>query len=119
MAWSTTGQKMLYGRRLPRWLWGFLHRAPRWRAMSSTPSRKADLYLLRFILPDWQDADGIRILPNCRRAMRPRSSVVLVEAFLGHCHVHEKSLPDAFPLRKAEEVGRAKIQGLVQAQNPL
>jgi hypothetical protein len=31
----------------------------------------------------------------------------------------EKSLSDAFPLRKAEGVGRAKIQGLVKAQNPL
>ena len=41
-----------------------------------------DLYLLRFILHDWQDADCIRILTNCRRAMRPRSRVVLVEAFL-------------------------------------
>jgi hypothetical protein len=37
----------------------------------------------------------------------------------GHCQVNEKSLPDALPLRKAEGVGIAKIQGLVQAQNPL
>src|SRR5215510_9496117 len=44
---------------------------------------EGDLYLLRFILHDWNDADGIRILTNCRRAMRPRSRVVLVEAFLG------------------------------------
>ena len=36
-----------------------------------------------------------------------------------HCQVHEKSLPDAFPLRKAEGVGRVKIEGLVKAQNPL
>jgi hypothetical protein len=36
-----------------------------------------------------------------------------------HCQVHEKSLPDAFPLRKAEGVGRAKREGLVKAQNPL
>ena len=31
----------------------------------------------------------------------------------------KKSLPDAFPLRKAEGVGIAKIQGLVKSQNPL
>ena len=37
----------------------------------------------------------------------------------GHCQVNEKSLSDAFPLRKAEVVGIAKIQGLVKAQNPL
>ena len=40
-------------------------------------------------------------------------------AFEGHCQVNEKSLSDAFPLRKAEGVGIAKIQGLVKAQNPL
>jgi O-methyltransferase domain len=44
---------------------------------------EGDLYLLRFILHDWNDADCIRILHNCRRAMRPGSRVVLVEAFLG------------------------------------
>jgi hypothetical protein len=37
----------------------------------------------------------------------------------GHCQVNKKSLPNAFPLRKAERVGIAKIQGLVKAQNPL
>ena len=36
-----------------------------------------------------------------------------------HCQVHEKSLPDAFPLRKAEGVGRAKREGFMKAQNPL
>ena len=41
------------------------------------------------------------------------------EACIRHCQVNEKSLPDAFPLKKAEGVGIAKIQGLVQAQNPL
>jgi hypothetical protein len=37
----------------------------------------------------------------------------------GHCQVNEKSLSDAFHLRKAEGVGRAKILGLVKAQNLL
>ena len=36
-----------------------------------------------------------------------------------HCQVHEKSLPGAFLLRKAEGVGIAKIEGFVKAQNPL
>jgi O-methyltransferase domain len=35
---------------------------------------EGDLYLLRFIL---------RILKNCRRAMRPEGRLVLVESFLG------------------------------------
>ena len=36
-----------------------------------------------------------------------------------HCQVNDTSLPDAFPLRKAEGVGIAKIEGFVEAQNPL
>jgi len=36
-----------------------------------------------------------------------------------HCQVNEKSLPDAFLLRKAEGMRIAKMQGLVKAQNPL
>ena len=42
-----------------------------------------DLYLLRFILHDWNDEDCRRLLNNCRRAMLPRSRLVLVESFLG------------------------------------
>jgi len=38
---------------------------------------------------------------------------------LWHCQVNEKSLPDTFPWRKAEGVGRAKILGLVKARNLL
>jgi O-methyltransferase domain/Dimerisation domain len=44
---------------------------------------EGDLYLLRFILHDWNDEDCIRILNNCRRAMLPGSRLVLVESFLG------------------------------------
>jgi hypothetical protein len=40
-----------------------------------------DLYLLRFILHDWDDADAIRILENCRRAMKPDARLVVIEAF--------------------------------------
>jgi hypothetical protein len=43
---------------------------------------------------------------------------VLKRKFL-YAQVNEKSLPDAFPLRKAEGVGIAKIQGFVKAPNPL
>ena len=42
-----------------------------------------DLYLLRFILHDWDDEACIRILRNCRRAMLPGGRLILVEAFLG------------------------------------
>ena len=40
-----------------------------------------DLYLLRFILHDWDDADAIQILENCRRAMKPNARLVVIEAF--------------------------------------
>jgi len=39
--------------------------------------------------------------------------------YAGHGHVHDTSLPDAFPLRKAAGVGLAKSEALVTAQHPL
>ena len=42
---------------------------------------EGDLYLLRFILHDWDDADAIRILESCRRAMKPHARLVVIEAF--------------------------------------
>jgi two-component system, OmpR family, response regulator len=35
--------------------------------------------LLRFILHDWADAKAIRILANCRRAMKPNASIMVIE----------------------------------------
>jgi hypothetical protein len=43
----------------------------------------ADLYLLKFILHDWDDASAIRILTNVRRAMNAGGRVVLIEMRLG------------------------------------
>lgn len=43
----------------------------------------ADLYLLRYILHDWDDAACIRILHNCRRAMLPGGRVAVIEQLLG------------------------------------
>ena len=37
--------------------------------------------MLRFILHDWDDADAIRILENCRRAMKPGARLVVIEVF--------------------------------------
>jgi SAM-dependent methyltransferase len=44
---------------------------------------EADLYLLKNILHDWDDGQGVRILENCRRAMRPGGRVIVVELVLG------------------------------------
>src|SRR5262245_20782597 len=51
--------------------------------------------------------------------LRARGETLASRRCPWHCQVNEKSLPDAFPVRKAEGVGIAKIQGLVQAQNLL
>ncbi len=44
---------------------------------------EADLYLLKFILHDWNDERCVRILENCRRAMRRGGRVIVVEMLLG------------------------------------
>jgi len=43
----------------------------------------ADLYLLKYILHDWDDASSVRILTQIRRAMNAGGRVVLVEMRLG------------------------------------
>jgi len=44
---------------------------------------EADLYLLKHILHDWNDGQSVRILENCRRAMRPGGRVIVIELLLG------------------------------------
>jgi SAM-dependent methyltransferase len=44
---------------------------------------EADLYLLKHVLHDWNDGQGVRILENCRRAMRPGGRVIVVERLCG------------------------------------
>jgi len=43
----------------------------------------ADLYLLKMILHDWDDAACLTILRNCRAAARPGARAVVVEAVVG------------------------------------
>ena len=42
----------------------------------------ADAYLLSRVLHDWDDDDAVRVLRTCRRAMRPDSVLLVVEAVL-------------------------------------
>jgi SAM-dependent methyltransferase len=44
---------------------------------------EADIYLLKNILHDWDDEQSVRILENCRQAMRPGGRVIVVELILG------------------------------------
>ena len=63
--------------------------APRWRGMRSrlsvvggdvlSPVPPADLYLLKYILHDWEAATCVRILASCRRALQPDGRVVVIE----------------------------------------
>ena len=77
---------------------GRCHRRQRWRRPSGaaftsrfsaiagdffTAVPRADLYLLKHILHDWDDAGCIRILTNCARAMNPGGRVVTIELALG------------------------------------
>jgi hypothetical protein len=48
----------------------------------STVPPGGDLYLLRGVLHDWDDAAATTILRNCRRAMSPAARLVLVESLL-------------------------------------
>jgi hypothetical protein len=38
-----------------------------------------DLYVLKFILVDWRDAEAVRILKNCRTAIIPNGKLLLIE----------------------------------------
>jgi O-methyltransferase domain/Dimerisation domain len=41
--------------------------------------RGGDLYLLKFILVDWKDAEALRILQNCRTAITPDGKLLVIE----------------------------------------
>jgi hypothetical protein len=38
-----------------------------------------DLYVLKFILVDWKDAEAVRILQNCRTAVTPNGKLLVAE----------------------------------------
>jgi hypothetical protein len=52
---------------------------------------EADIYLLKFILHDWNDAQAVSILKVCREAMRPGGRVIVIERLLGE--IGEPGLP--------------------------
>lgn len=57
---------------------------------------EADLYLLKHILHDWDDESCIRILRNCRRALRPGGRVAVIEFLLSE--IGEPSLAPLFDM---------------------
>jgi hypothetical protein len=49
---------------------------------------EADLYLLKFILHDWDDADCVKILSRCRQGLRRGGRVAIVEFVLDDLEDH-------------------------------
>ena len=47
----------------------------------SVPSG-ADAYIMQHVIHDWDDAEAITILNNCRKAMRPEARILLIETVL-------------------------------------
>jgi DNA-binding transcriptional ArsR family regulator len=55
----------------------------------------ADVYLLKNILHDWDDARCVQVLSACRRAASPRARVLIAEQFLEPCSTEPlKALSD-------------------------
>lgn len=50
--------------------------------LASIPSG-CDLYLLKFVIHDWDDASAVRILGACRRAMTPAARIIVIERLIG------------------------------------
>ena len=44
---------------------------------------RADLYLLKFVLHDWEDERCVTILKRCRDAMAPGGRIAIVEMVVG------------------------------------
>ncbi|WP_064742872.1 methyltransferase [Pseudonocardia spinosispora] len=59
---------------------------------ASVPSG-GDLYLLRYVLHDWNDEQCIRILSNCRTAMAPGGRVCVLEMLLGEVGAEQFAVP--------------------------
>lgn len=53
----------------------------------------ADLYLLRYILHDWDDGQCVEILRNCRQALAPDGRVLVLEMILGEIGQEPPAVP--------------------------
>ncbi|MGH3769861.1 MAG: methyltransferase [Pseudonocardiaceae bacterium] len=77
-----------------------------------------DLYVLKSVLHDWDDAHALRILANCHRAARPGSTLLLVENVLptepGPSPIHLLNLIMLVQMEGRERT-RAEHQALLAA----
>jgi hypothetical protein len=51
---------------------------------------QGDLYLLKFILHDWNDQQSMEILRRCREAMLPGGRILVIEFLIGQVHAPAK-----------------------------
>jgi SAM-dependent methyltransferase len=65
----------------------------------------ADAYLLKHVLHDWDDARAITIISNCRKAMAPSATLLIVE----------RVLPERAEQGRAAEAYLVDLEMLVQA----
>jgi SAM-dependent methyltransferase len=65
----------------------------------------ADAYLLKHVLHDWDDARAITIISNCRKAMAPSATLLIVE----------RVLPERAEEGRAAEAYLVDLEMLVQA----
>jgi hypothetical protein len=52
-----------------------------------------DIYLLRYVLHDWDDDSCVRILTRCREAMKPTAKLYVLELVLGPIGREDKVVP--------------------------
>jgi hypothetical protein len=50
----------------------------------NTVPARSDIYLLKSVLHDWDDARCQQILSNCRQAMAPSSRLLIIERIIGN-----------------------------------
>lgn len=62
-----------------------------------------DAYVLKWILHDWNDADSLRILESCHRAMGGRGTLLIVEMLVGAKNKHS--------LAKFSDIGMLVLTG--------
>jgi SAM-dependent methyltransferase len=67
---------------------------------------EGDAYVLCSVLHNWQDADAIKILTSCRRAMKPEARVLVVESEVGE--------PNADPEVKLLDLNMLVIHGALE-----
>lgn len=62
-----------------------------------------DAYVLKWILHDWNDADALRLLRNCHRAMQGHGKLLVVEMLVGSKNKHS--------LAKFSDIGMLVLTG--------